>query len=105
MTEVQKSMVQNIKRYIEQNDMFNSSPDYEFKKFEVEETDYGTVMVYSVTGMKNDEGTAAAIFCRNIRQIFIGKRGGLRSSIWDSQKKKSVDLRGWLDVMIYGYSH
>lgn len=105
MTKRQEVMIQKIKRYIEENDMFKNSPDYEFKEFSVEETDYGTVIVYSVTGMKNDEGTMASILCRNTRHIFIGKRGGLRSSIWDSEKKKFIDLKGWSNVMIYGYSH
>lgn len=105
MTKQQEIMVKKIKKYIEENDLFKNSPDYEFKEFAVEETDYGTVIVYSITGMKNDESTMAAILCRNIRHIFIGKRGGLRCSTWDSKKKKSVDFKGWSDVMIFGYSH
>lgn len=105
MTKQQEVMVEKIKRYIEKHDLFNNDPKYEFKEFTVEETDYGIVIVYSVTGLKNDEGTMAAIFCRTIRQIFIGKRGGLRSQRWDGKKKKSIQLNGWSDVMIYGYSH
>lgn len=105
MTKQQEAMVERIKRYIEKHDLFNNDPKYEFKEFTVEETDYGTVIVYSVTGLKNDEGTMAAIFCRNKRHIFIGKRGGLKSSKWDSKKKKSIKLQGWSDVMIHGCSH
>jgi hypothetical protein len=105
MTKQQEIMVERIKRYIEKHDLFNNDPRYEFKEFSVEETDYGTVIVYSVTGLKNDEGTMAAIFCRNKRHIFIGKRGGLKSSKWDSKKNKSINLQGWSDVMIYGCSH
>lgn len=105
MTKQQELTVQKIKKYIEENDLFKNNSDYEFKEFSVTETDYKTVIIYSITGMKNDDGTMAAIFCRNTRHIFIGERGGLRCSMWDSKKKKSVDLKGWLDVMIYGYSH
>jgi len=105
MTKYQEKAVERIKRYIEEHDLHGNDERYEFKEFTVEETDYGTVIVYSVTGLKNDEGTMAAIFCRRRRHIFIGKRGGLKSSKWDSEKKKSINLQGWSDVMIYGYTH
>ncbi|WP_313528783.1 hypothetical protein [Anaerotignum sp.] len=104
MTKTQATAIQKIKKYIEQNDMHNNS-DYEFKEFNVKETNYGTVIVYSVTGLKNDEGTMAAVLCRNTRHIFIGRRGGLRSSKWDTIKKKTVNLKGWSDVMTYGCKH
>ena len=105
MTRQQEIMVKKIKHYIEKHDLFNNDPKYEFKKFTVEETDYGTVIVYSVTGLKDDEGTMATVFCRTRRHIFIGVRGGLRSQRWDTKKKKSINLKGWSDVMIYGYSN
>lgn len=105
MTKYQEKAVERIKRYIEEHDLHRNDERYEIKEFSVEETDYGTVIVYSVTGLKNDEGTLASVFCRNIRHIFIGKRGGLRSQRWDTEKKKCIDLKGWSDVMIYGCSH
>jgi hypothetical protein len=40
-----------------------------------------------------------SIFCRTIRQIFIGKRGGLKPKM-DDEKKKSIQRNGWSDVMI-----
>ena len=101
MTKYQKIMVERIKRYIEKHDLFNNDPKYEFKEFNVKETDSGIVIVYSVAGLKNDEGTMA-VFCRRRRHIFIGVRGGLRSQRWDPKKKKYIDLKGWSDVMIYG---
>ena len=104
MTKQQEIMVERIKRYIEKHDLFNNDPRYEFKEFTVEETDYGTVL-FIQTGLKNDEGTMAAIFCRTIRQIFIGKRGGLEKPKMDDKKKKSIQLNGWSDVMIYGCGH
>ena len=103
MTKYQEKAIERIKRYIEEHDL--RGDEYEFKEFTVEETDYGTVIVYSVTGLKNDEGTMAAVFCRRRRLIFIGVRGGLTSQRWDPEKKKHVRLKGWSDVMIYGYSN
>lgn len=103
MTRTQEIAVQKIKKYIEKNDMYRNNPDYEFKEFKVEVTNYGTVVIYSVTGRKNDEGTMAESFGRNKRHIFIGKRGGLRSFKYDSDKKKTVELKGWSDVLIYGH--
>ena len=105
MTKYQEKAIERIKRYIEEHDLHGNDERYEIKEFSVEETDYGTVIVYSVTGLKDDEGTMAAIFCRRRRLIFIGVRGGLRSQKWDPKKKKYIDLKGWSDVMIYGYSH
>lgn len=102
MTRAQEIAIQKIKKYIEENDMYRNNPDYEFKEFEVKETDYGTVIVYSITGRKNDEGTMAATLARNTRQVFVGKRGGLRGFKYDSDKKKTIELKGWKDVMIYG---
>lgn len=105
MKKAQEIAVQKIKRYIEQHDLYQNAPGYEFKEFTVEETGYGTVIVYSVVGLKDDEGTMAAVLCRKTRHIFIGERGGLRSQKWDTKRKKSRPLSGWSDVMIYGYSN
>ncbi len=105
MTKYQEKAVERIKRHIEEHDLHRNDERYEIKKFSVEETDYGKVIVYSVTGLKDDEGTMAAIFCRRRRLIFIGVRGGLTSERWDPEKKKYIRLKGWSDVMIYGYSY
>lgn len=102
MTNAQEKTIQAIKEYIEKHDMYNDDA-YEIKKFEVKETDYGAVIVYAESGRKNDEGTMAALLCRRIRHIFIGVRGGVKSSKYD--KGKSKDLKGWSNVMIYGYRH
>ena len=49
--------------------------EYEIKTFEVKEyADF--ISVYIVTGVKNDNGTAAFI-CRDYAHVFIGKRGGV----------------------------
>lgn len=63
---------------------------YEFKEYEVSEVgSRGTVALHAVVGLKKDEGTLAAIFCRNSYHIFIGRRGGL-SFVNDRGKVKPI---------------
>lgn len=53
------------------------SDSYEVKKEEITESDFGTIYFFIESGMKNDEGTFASIFCRDSIHISIGVRGGL----------------------------
>lgn len=110
MTKQQEMMVNRIKNDIIRHDFIDSHKKgftveesrYEFKQFEVTEHDFGTVSVYSVVGLKDDEGTMAALIARTYRQIFIGARGGVRC--YDNQKKGGkAALTSYSDVMIYGY--
>jgi len=104
MTRHQEAAIAKIRKYIEQNDLFRNDPRYEIKEFEI--TDEGDfVQLYIVTGLKDDEGTLASVLCRKKRQIFIGKRGGLRAYRWNNKIKKSTRLEGFTDVMIFGYSY
>ena len=105
MTKNQELRVQQIRRYVEENDLFRGSPDYELKEFSVEEMDSGIVTVYSVTGRKNDEGTMAEALCRNYRNISIGMRGGMATYVRNKRTKKSTTFRGWSQVMARGYHH
>ena len=50
--------------------------DYEYKKWEVKPQD-GFVSLLAEVGMKGDEGTMAAVYCRECRHVFIGLKGGL----------------------------
>ena len=111
MTSKQEKMVNQIKKDIIRYDFHDSSKKdftlenskYEFKTFEVKDND-GIVSVYSVVGLKNDEGTMAACVCRTYRHIFIGKRGGVHT--YENRKKgaKAV-LTNYSDVIYYGYSN
>jgi hypothetical protein len=78
MTPQQQATINLIKDYVTRWDCHNDDPDYEYKKFDVNETDDGRVEVYIITGIKNDEGTLAGLFCRIIRQIFVGRRAERR---------------------------
>ncbi|MDR0818764.1 MAG: hypothetical protein LBN43_04240 [Oscillospiraceae bacterium] len=103
MTKWQEQEVRRIRKYIEDRDLYNS-PKYEFKEYKVTETDYGTVILYSVTGLVGDEGTMAAVLARTTRHIFIGPKGGLRCFARGKNGKSKI-LTGWSDVMIFGYDH
>lgn len=111
MTSKQEKMVNTLKKDIIRYDFHDSHKKdftlegsrYEFKTFEVKD-DNGIVSVYSVVGLKNDEGTMAAYTCRTYRQIFIGKCGGVHT--YDNQKKGGkAALTSYSDVMCYGYSN
>jgi hypothetical protein len=101
MTKQQARVVEQIKRWVKERDLYSDEEHYEIKKLEVEETEEGTVRFYCITGRKEDEGTLAAVFCRKRRHIFIGKRGGMRCFKWDEKKNKSRTLYGF-DVLIFG---
>jgi|TARA_R110000824_G_scaffold361751_1_gene549659 hypothetical protein len=51
---------------------------YEFKNFDVTDTEWGSVYLVSRVGLKGDENTMASIFGRDYRHIQIGPRGGLK---------------------------
>ncbi|GHV37003.1 hypothetical protein FACS18949_17010 [Clostridia bacterium] len=102
MTKQQEYRVEHIRDHIIQNDCFKNSPDYEIKTFEVCETDYGSVEVYAISGIKGDSGTAA-VYARTKRQIFIGKRGEVKAYPYNDGKSRR--LKGWGDVMTFGYYH
>lgn len=109
MTSKQEKMVNQIKNDIICYDFHDhhicgniENSRYEFKTFQVEDHDYGVVSVYSVVGLKDDEGTMAACICRTYRQIFIGPRGGVKT--FDNRKKGGkAELTSYSDVMCYDY--
>lgn len=112
MTSKQEKMVEKIKKDIIRYDFHDShkkdfeDSEYEFKEFEVTEVDdhFGVVTVYSVVGLKGDEGTMASVTCRTYRHIFIGKRGGVHTHI-NSKKGGKATLTSYSDVMLFGYKN
>lgn len=84
MTKQQEQQIARIK-YEAKHYMGKHSDDYEIKKFEVEENKF-FVSINVEVGAKNDEGTLAAIFCRDNTLIFIGRRGGLKVPCFKNNK-------------------
>ena len=75
MTNAQLATIQRIKKDIPYFDFYGSD-NYEIKKFETKEFQYFVSLTIE-TGLKDDEGTMAALLCRKHRHGFIGKRGGV----------------------------
>ena len=85
MTKSQERTLERVKNAIPKN--FFHTDNYEIKDFRVEEFEH-FVSVYASIGLKDDEGTMAAIYCRETIHIFIGKRGGITYPMWNKKKKK-----------------
>lgn len=99
MTTAQKRVVEEIRHAVLHNDGYGDN--YEYKRFNVELTDFGKVQVLTEVGRIGDEGTMAEVFARTRRQIFIGKRGGLTlcnpaKFIEENGKTKIVALERWV---------
>jgi hypothetical protein len=101
MTSQQRATIDKIKRYVLQWDCCSNSPDYEFKAVNMTEAADGSVVVYIVTGKKDEAGTPARACGRRTRRIFVGPRGGVRG--WSQQPGVSKRLKGWDAVMTRGY--
>lgn len=84
MTKSQEMILERVKKAIPKN--FFHSENYEIKEFEVTEYDH-FISVYASIGLKGDEGTMAAVCCRDTFHIFIGKRGGITYPMWNKKKK------------------
>lgn len=77
MTKAQEKTLNKIKGVIPEFDFFCSN-GYEVKEWiEYEPYLNGMFMVSFTTGMKDDEGTLASVFCRKHRMFWVGVRGGI----------------------------
>ena len=76
MTQAQERKVEMIKKEIER-EFFPMHRDPEVKKFDVEELDCGLVSLIAEVGGVDDEGTYAAIMCRERIHVFISKNGAI----------------------------
>lgn len=77
MTKAQERVIEKIKKDIPYFDFYGNPEGNEIKEFNVEEIYGGIVMLSFTTGMKDDEGTLASVYCRKHRFTLIGKKGGL----------------------------
>lgn len=78
MSPAQEEMIEFAKKQILVNDSNGYPEAHEYKQFDVKLLNWGKVQILTEVGSKTDEGTMAQIFCRTRRQIFIGRKGGLK---------------------------
>ena len=88
MTKAQERRIESIR--IELEEMATKyHKDGEIKWFNVE--DHGSfVSVSGCVGAQCDEDTYAAILCRDIVHLFIGKKGGVTYPIWKRKQKRQI---------------
>lgn len=91
MTNSQKMAMERIKKLT--NDLLYND-NHEVKKFEVTDCDY-FISVVVETGIKNDEGTLAAIYCRDRAHLFIGKRGAITYPVYKNGKFMRKKFHGY----------
>lgn len=59
-------------------DFFLYGPNYEVKKLEISGNEYNNDVYVSLeTGVKDDEGTMAEVYCRGCYCFNIGAKGGI----------------------------
>lgn len=103
MTNAQEKMLERIKKDIPEFDFYGQPDLYEIKRWEVKESTYGIVEVIFVTGLKEDEGTVANVFCRKHRQLFIGTNGGVTTCKYNRKLKRTVEINGFFRCMNEGW--
>ena len=91
MTKAQETAVAKIKSMAE-NMHGHCSDKYEIKEWEIVEYESFVSLYFSV-GLKDDEGTMAAILGRESFHLFIGKRGGITYPTYKSYKGRSAAKR------------
>ena len=77
LTEKQEARVKSIKEFM-LNKNVAGVPTHEIKAESLRPVWNGTVEYLVTAGIPNDEGTMAKIFCREVYQVFITPRGGLK---------------------------
>lgn len=96
MTKEQERSIKLIER--KAMDILFYGKDYEFKKFEVEENEYFVSLVFEV-GAIGDEGTLAAVFCRDYGHVWIGKRGGITYPVNSKRAKNGFVRKPFKGIM------
>lgn len=95
MTNTQETVIKRIRNAIE-NMHGAYSDSYEIKEWTIDDREF-FVNLYFEVGLKNDEGTMAALTARDCGQIFIGKRGGISYPVYKNGKsytKRFTSLHG-----------
>lgn len=119
LTPSQARTLDRIRSMIPRFDFYGRPDKYEIKKLEISQaipdpeltelfaragirTRKPDVFVHIVTGMKDDTGTMAEVYCRKYRHLKIGPRGGVESSPVTRSGFRSVSL---FDAMNSEYWH
>ena len=101
MTKQQERRIAQIENYmLSLHCRRNGENDYEIKYRQADQLTENIVSLVVEVGMKNDEGTYAALLCRDRIHVFIGKKGGVRCYVTarsGPQKGKQVEYTDdWL---------
>ena len=78
MTNAQKRAIARIDDLV-RKEFYNDK--YEIKERKIDENEYFVSMIIE-WGLKNDEGTMAAIFARDRAHLFIGRKGGITYPVY-----------------------
>ena len=103
MTREQESVINAIEAYMLHRYVIGKRDDekrYEIKYKQVDPITENTISLVIETGLIGDEGTLAAILCRDRIHVFVGKKGGVRCYVTarsGPRKGKIVEyVDGWL---------
>lgn len=99
LTPSQSQCLNNMhRRILEQDSLLAKYMDnYEYKEVGLKRG-YGKHVFWNTTvGRKEDDGTMAAIICRDHRHMVVGPRGGLRSLVGPKSKRTGVG-----NILIWG---
>ena len=95
MTNAQEIVIKRIRNEVEKIHG-TCSDSYEIKEWIIDDCEYFVSLCFEV-GLKNDEGTMAALTARDRGHIFIGKRGGISYPVYKNGKsytKRFTSLYG-----------
>ena len=120
LTPAQARTLAALRDRLPEFDFYGSPDKYEVKQFELSQAEPDQeltallraagmrvrrpdVFVQIVTGMKDDTGTLAEVYCRKYRFLKIGPRGGLESSPINRKGFRPVSLFDALNSEYWGH--
>lgn len=115
LTPAQIRTLNTIRESLPKYDFYGGPDRYEIKKFSLSQYEMDPEIVDLIiragrrvpkpdvfvtidTGMKDDEGTMASIYCRKYRSLKIGPRGGIESCTIHQRRFRPVSLLAALNT-------
>lgn len=115
LTPAQIRTLDTIRENLPKYDFYGGPDRYEIKKFNLSQAEMDPEIVDLITsagrrvpkpdvfvtidtGMKNDDGTLASIYCRKYRHLKIGPRGGIESCTINQRTFRPVSLLAALNT-------